>query len=67
MAKIIVDIKNCKQCPFFKEERHYTADSFEHAYNWFCKKENNKPIATYVEWHEDNKIEIPEWCPIQIK
>lgn len=67
MPKIEIEIKNCKGCPHFKEERHYTSDSFETAFDWFCKKENNKKIAGYVEWHEEKDVEIPSWCPCLVK
>jgi hypothetical protein len=67
MTKICIEIKNCKECPYFKIERMHTAGSFEHAMNWFCGKENNKKIQGYVEFHEESKIKIPEWCPISIK
>jgi len=63
MAKITIEIKNCKECPHFKEERHYTSDSFETAFDWFCKKKKNKKIAGYVEWND--KIEVPDWCPLR--
>jgi hypothetical protein len=62
--EIIIDIKNCKECPFFEQERMYTADSFEEPYNWFCKKGGGKKkIQGYVEWHEESKVPIPDWCP----
>lgn len=64
--EIVIEIKNCKGCPHFKEERHYTADSFERAFDWFCGKENNKKIAGYVEWHEEDDIKIPDWCPCRL-
>jgi len=67
MPKIAIDIKNCQDCPFFNEERHYTADSFETAFDWFCKKKDNKKIAWYVSWNEGKKIEIPKWCPVIVK
>lgn len=66
MPEIIINIKNCQECPFFKEERMYTADSFEMAFDWFCKKKNNKKIAGYVESGGD-KIKIPDWCPVAVK
>lgn len=64
---IKLKIKTCMECPFFKQERYYTSDSFENAYNWFCKKKHNKEIAGYVEWHEEEKVPIPDWCPIKTK
>lgn len=46
----------------------YTADSWEHAFDWFCKKMDNKQIAGYVEREsEANSIPIPEWCPIKLE
>ena len=64
MKKALLELKSCRQCPFFKEERMYTEDSCEIPYNWFCKKENGKKIAGYVEWHEEKSIKIPDWCPL---
>ncbi len=58
-------MKQCVDCPFFKRERMYTADSWEEAYNWFCGKKDGKKIAGYVEWNEADKIEIPDWCPLR--
>ena len=63
--KIALDIKDCSECPHFNCERMYTADSFEMAFNWFCKKENNRKIAGYVETFD--KTPIPEWCPCNLK
>jgi len=63
--KIQIEIKKCSECPFFKEERVYTADSFEMPFDWFCKKARGKKIAGYVEWHD--KVKIPDWCPCAIK
>ena len=37
-TKIVLDLESCKQCPFFKEERMYTEDSFEEPFDWFCMK-----------------------------
>ena len=60
----VLEITNCQQCPHFKRERYFTGDSWEEAYNWFCKAKKDKKIAGYVEWNEADKIEIPNWCPI---
>lgn len=62
--KIEIEIISCKQCPHFKQERYYTEDSWE-AYNWFCKKVGNKKIQGCVELYDENKVEIPEWCPLK--
>lgn len=66
MAEIKINIESCVQCPFFKAERMWTSDSWEEAYNWFCEKSDHKKIQGYVEWHEEKKIKIPDWCEIQI-
>jgi hypothetical protein len=70
MTKITFDIDSCKDCPFFKKERHYTSDSFELAHDWFCKKivegTGHRQIAGYVGWNEEKDVEIPDWCPIKI-
>ena len=65
--KIELEIKSCQECPFFERKRYYTADSWEQAYNWYCKKNENKKIAGYVEWHEESKVKIPKWCPAKVK
>jgi hypothetical protein len=64
--KIELDINSCKQCPFWKEGPYQSTDGFDHGYDWICTKAN-KTIAGFVEWHEVNKIKIPEWCPVKIK
>lgn len=57
-------ITNCRQCPFHSQERYYTSDSFETAFNWYCTKKRKKKVAGYVEWHEEKDVQIPDWCPI---
>lgn len=58
-------IKSCLECTFLNQERYYSPDSFEApSFDWYCKKMNNKKIRLYVEWHEEKKIPIPEWCPL---
>jgi len=70
MTKIVIDIKSCKECPFFKTTPYPTSDSWERAENWWCswfsqkKCEADKKIAGYVEWHDD--IKVPDWCPISL-
>ena len=67
MTTIKLEIKTCQECPFFNQERFYTGDSWEHAFNWFCTKEEpEKIIANYVEWHEEKGIKVPDWCQIKI-
>ena len=59
-------ITHCEQCPFLDVQRHYTADSFDMEYDWFCKKKNNKEIAGSVGWSasESRMVKIPKWCPL---
>lgn len=66
MPKIVLDIKSCKECPFFKTTTYRTEDSWERAENWHCGKSNDKKIAGYVEWHEEKGIKVPDWCPISL-
>ena len=64
--KIELEIDSCKQCPHFEAERMFTEDSWEEAYNWFCKHSTpRRKIMGYVEWNDEP--EIPEWCPIMVK
>lgn len=63
MTKITLEIKTCKECPFFEEKRLYTSDSWEHAHDWFCKAKDSKKIAGYINWNEEKDVEIPDWCP----
>jgi hypothetical protein len=71
MVKITLDIKSCKKCPHFEERRgkYVSPDSFEAPnYDWFCLANGGeKEIQSYVEWHEEKKIPIPEWCPFIVK
>lgn len=64
MTKIVTDIHNCADCQFLKTKRHYTADSFEIVFDWYCSKTNNKTIEEYIEWKEEKNVKIPNWCPI---
>jgi len=62
MAKIVIDIENCKQCPLFYTTNQYSTDGFDRMEDWMCKKANKK-IRGAVEWHEEKDIKIPDWCP----
>jgi hypothetical protein len=65
---IVIDIKRCNECPNFSEERYYSPDSFEApSFDWYCEKAGHRKIRGYVEWHEENKIKIPDWCPCKAK
>ena len=65
MTTIKLEIQDCSQCPFLERKTVYTSDSFERPEDWFCKKNDNKKIAGYVEWHD--KTPVPDWCPIKTK
>ena len=63
MINIKLEVQNCTECPYFHQTQHYTEDSFELAFDWFCKKADNKKISGYVSWNEEKDIDIPNWCP----
>lgn len=63
---IHLSIKNCTECPYHKSKRHWTSDSWEHAYDYFCQINFNKPIATYIEWPSEMP-DVPDWCPLRVK
>lgn len=86
MAKIVIEIKNCKECPHFTTANQWSSDGWDRMEDWICQKHNEnkapirngkgdiisyerkgKIISSCVEWHEESKIEIPEWCPVQSK
>jgi hypothetical protein len=66
MTKIVIEIKSCKDCPFFEKRNPYSTDGFDRMEDWHCTKKDKK-IQGSVEWHEESKIEVPEWCPISLK
>lgn len=61
--KIEIEIKNCKECPNLDSKKVYTPDSFDDVSQWTCNI-NGKSICNYIEWHEESKIDIPNWCHI---
>ena len=76
MTKITIDIDSCKDCPLFKQENNWSSDGWDNMWDWMCygavrqakgKKKGTmtKPrkIQASVEWHEANKIKVPDWCP----
>jgi len=63
---IQLEIKTCKECPFWHEGNRSSTDGFDSGYDWKCLKAN-KMIATFVEWHEVDSVEIPKWCPAKVK
>jgi NMD protein affecting ribosome stability and mRNA decay len=66
MAKIAIEINSCKNCPFFDERNPWSSDSWDRMIDWYCKK-SEKVIEGSVEWHEEKKIQIPDWCEIKIQ
>lgn len=61
--KALLEITNCQDCTHFKQGHAQSTDGFDRGHDWHCTKAD-KCIAGFVEWHEENKIEIPKWCPI---
>lgn len=66
MTKITIEIKSCKECPKFTTKNHYTSDGWDSMEDWYCTGLDKK-IQGAVEWHEEKKIKIPDWCPNLIK
>jgi hypothetical protein len=66
MTKISLEITSCKDCPFFKTANQWSSDGWDRMEDWICKKDGDKKIQGSVEWHEESKIKIPDWCPIKI-
>ena len=65
-TKIVIEIKNCQKCPFFRTANEYSTDGWDRMEDWMCAKTYpHKVIQGGVEWHEESKIQIPEWCPIK--
>jgi hypothetical protein len=69
-TKISIEIDNCKSCPFFKAGPPYSTDGWDRMEDWLCtnpKADKGKPkkIQGAVEWHEEDGIKVPDWCPIK--
>lgn len=60
MVKTKIYIENCSECKDCQSKRHYTEDSFEMVFDYFCNQ-NKKPIAT-LDWNE-KMPSVPAWCP----
>jgi len=75
MTKIIVnEIHSCKDCPHKESTNFWSSDGWDRMEDWECKllpgdteDNKNKKIAGGVEWHEESKIPIPGWCPLEDK
>ena len=67
MPKIALEIVSCKDCPFKKSTNFWSSDGWDRMEDWVCTKSNEKKIAGSVEWHEESKVPVPDWCPILIE
>jgi hypothetical protein len=75
MTKILkTEIKSCRDCPNKESTNFWSSDGWDRMEDWECKllpgdgeKNKNKKISGAVEWHEENKIPIPDWCPLDDK
>lgn len=63
MKTVKVEIRSCRDCPFWKEGPRESTDGFDSGNDWICNKEK-RVIEPFVEWHEVKKVEIPNWCPL---
>lgn len=67
MAQIALEITSCKSCPHFKTANPWSSDGWDKMEDWVCTKHTpEKTIEKSVEWHEESKIPVPDWCPIKI-
>lgn len=65
--EIKIDIKSCRECPYFKTGNQWSSDGWDRMEDWICtKSEPERIISKSVEWHKENKIGVPEWCPCKI-
>lgn len=62
-----LEFLTCQKCPFFEKGPVTSTDGFDRMEDWLCGKKKNKVISGGVEWHEEDKIPVPDWCPIRVK
>ncbi len=55
----------CQNCPFRKDGNHWSSDGWDRMVDWLCGNSNDRVIQASVEWHEERKIETPDWCPLE--
>lgn len=68
--KAYIEISSCKNCPFKKETNFFSSDGWDRMCDWVCTKNQEgeaKKIQGGVEWHEEDKIKVPDWCPISLE
>jgi len=65
MAKGI-PVTHCRKCPYKDEINHWSSDGWDRMCDWVCTNFSGEPrkIQGGVEWHEESKIELPDWCPL---
>jgi hypothetical protein len=63
-VKVHLEIVSCRECPHFKTQNAWSSDGWDRMEDWHCKKADRK-IQGSVEWHEERKIKVPDWCPIR--
>ncbi len=69
MAKhlIVLEINSCKERPNRVEKNPWSSDGWDRMIDWFCTKSvPERKIAGAVEWQEEKKIAVPDWCPISV-
>jgi hypothetical protein len=59
-------VYNCGRCPNKIATNFYSTDGWDRMEDWECTAADNKKIRGAVEWHEESKIPIPEWCPYNL-
>ena len=59
-------INTCKECRHLKTQRCPSEDSWDRDEDWMCGLRENKLIESYVSWHEESRVSVPDWCPLRI-
>lgn len=65
VMKIQVEISGCRDCLHLMKTNQWSSDGWDRMEDWVCGRSGIK-IRGCVEWHEESKIEIPEWCPVAV-
>ena len=59
-----IPITECRTCPHKDETDYWSSDGWDRMCTWVCKLANRRKIKGAVEWHDENKIGQPDWCPL---
>lgn len=51
MTKIVIEVKDCSECPNFKSSPYPTADSFERPEYWWCMADEGEAPNEDAERH----------------